>query len=185
MSEVNNVTAAKPKIGGSVHVATIGTALPTDATSKLNEAFKDLGYISEDGVKNNNSPSTEQIKAWGGDVVLNTQTEKKDTVQFKLIEGLNVEVLKAVYGDGNVEGDLDTGITIKANSGEIEDKSYVIDMVLKGGVLKRIVIPQASLTELGEITYKSSEPVGYEVTLAALPDSEGETHYEYLKKGGE
>lgn len=100
MSSVENVTAAKPKIGGSVHVVALGTALPEDAVSELSTEFNSLGYISEDGV------------------------------------------------------------------------------------LKRIVIPRGSLVEVSEITYKDSEPIGYEIKIAALPDSKGFTHYEYIKKKG-
>lgn len=182
MSSVENVTAAKPKIGGSMYVADVGTVLPTDATSELDKAFVSLGYISEDGVKNDNSMKTEQVKAWGGDVVVNSQTEKNDIFKYKLIEGLNVNVLKNVYGDKNVTGNLEEGLSVKATVEELKDKSYVIDMILKGCVLKRVVIPQASLTELGEIAYKDNEPVGYEISMLALPDEDGATHHEYFKK---
>ena len=44
--DATKVTAAKPKTGGAVFCAPLGTALPTDATTKLNEAFKNLGYAS-------------------------------------------------------------------------------------------------------------------------------------------
>lgn len=177
-----NVTAAKPKKGGSIFCAPLGTALPTSVSDALNAAFKGLGYASEDGITNNNSSQTDSVKAWGGDVVLNLLTEKKDTYKFKLIEGMNVEVLKAVYGKKNVTGaNLEEGITVKADSTEAEHMSWVFDMIQNGGA-RRIVVPNASITDIGEINFKDNAAVGYEITIFAIPDNDGNTHYEYLGK---
>lgn len=180
MAKTELVTAAKPKAGGAVSTAVAGTRVPTDATSALAKAFKGLGYISEDGLTNENTMETESIKAWGGQVVNSVQTEKTDTFTYKLLEALNVDVLKEVYGADNVEGTLETGITVKANSKELPEHPLVVDTILKGGVLKRIVIPLAKVKTIGEIKYGDAEVLGYELTVDALPDEHENTHYEYI-----
>lgn len=181
MSDVSNVSVGKPKTGGAIYVAPLSATLPTDATTTLGAAFKALGYVSEDGLVNTNSPESDKIKAWGGDTVLVIQSSKEDTFTFTLIEALNEDVLKFVYGDDNVSGTLSTGLTITANADEAEARVIVIDMVLAGGVLKRIVIPNAKISEIGEITYADESAIGYETTVEALPDSSENTHYEYIQ----
>lgn len=179
METVTNVTAGKPAAGGAIYRAPLGTTLPTDATTALGSDFVSLGFCSDDGLTNSNSPESDNVKAWGGKNVLALQTDKPDTFQFKLIEVLNPDVLKAVYGDDNVTGTLATGITVKANADEPEEACWVIDMVMRDGAVTRKVLPDAKVTELGDIVYKDDEVTGYEVTLLAMPDATGQTHYEY------
>ena len=182
MPTVTNVSAATPGVSGAVYRAPLGTSLPNDATTALAGTYVELGYISEDGLVNTNSPETENIKDWGGTDVLNVLTEKTDEFQCTLIEVLNVDVLKAVYGASNVSGTLATGITVTANASEQEEAVWVVDMVMRNGVLKRVVIPNGKISELGDITYKRDEAVGYEITLTGLADTSGNTHYEYIEE---
>src|SRR5690625_423310 len=182
MSKAQNVSTAKPKVGGAVYSAPLGTELPEDAISDLDKDFKSLGYISEDGMTNENTPESENIVDRGGDTVANVQTSKEDTFSYTLIEAMNINVLKEVYGKDNVSGDLDTGIKIKANNKEHEEHCLVIDMILKGGILKRIVIPSGKVSEVGEISYVDNEAVGYETTIEAIADKDGNTHYEYIQQ---
>lgn len=182
-NNVNNVTTGKPKVGGAVYFGVPGTdlSIPTDASTALDTDFVCLGYVSEDGLTNSNSPEVEEIRAWGGDVVLTPLTGKPDTFQFTLIEAENLDVLKAVYGTANVSGSLSTGVTVKANASLPTDYAWVFEVVLAGNVAKRIVIPQASITEIGDITYTDGGAVGYQLTINAKPNASGDTHYEYLK----
>lgn len=178
----NNVSTGKPAVGGAVFCAPKGSTLPTSATGTLDTAFKGLGYVSEDGLTNSMSYDVENVKAWGGDTVATLENNKEDTFQFTLLETLNTDVLKAVYEDSNVTGSaLSTGISVKANSVEHVAKAWVFDMIMKNNVLKRIVVPMAAITEIGEIVYKDDEAIGYEVTITALADTSGNYHYEYMQ----
>lgn len=184
-NDATKVTFGKPKAGGAIYWAPLGTTLPTAAEAELDNAFICLGYASEDGVKNNNSPSSENKKAWGGDVVASAMTEKTDEWSFTLIEALNVDVLKAVYGTENVSGTLAAGITVRANSKEVPAGAWVIDMVMTGDVAERHVIPNAKVSEVGEISYVDNELVGYEITLTAMPGDSAfgnDTHKSYIKE---
>ncbi len=181
MSTVSNVTASKPKVAGAISVAPIGTTLPTDATTALDAAFANLGYCSEEGLTNANTRKSEDIKAWGGDIVLSIQNEKTDTFSTVLIESLNIDVLKEFFGADNVSGTLETGITINVNSQELTEKSWAIDMIMRNGNLKRIVIPSGKITATEDITYVDNEVVGYGITITCYPDGSGNTHYEYIK----
>lgn len=176
----NTASAGKPKaVSGAVYVAPKGTAVPTDATTTLAATFKSVGYISEDGVTNAVSISSEDTKSWGGLVVLTNQTEKTDEFQFTMISPLNEEALKLAYGDANVTVASGGAITVKANATEPTEHALVIEMIV-AGVAKRICIPNAKLKDLGDVVYNDSDAIGYEVTMAALADSDDNTHYEYI-----
>ena len=178
------VSTGKPKIGGAVFRAPLGSTLPTTADGTLDVAFVNQGYCSEDGLTNNNNKETESIKAWGGDTVFVVGTEHTDEFTVTLIEVTNPEVLKTVHGDGNVSGALATGLTVKVNSDEVPESAWVIDMILHG-VMKRVVIPKGKITEVGEVSYTDEDAVGYEITITALSGGFGagdnDTHKEYLK----
>ena len=165
---VDYVSTGKPAGVGAIWRAPLGTALPASVDAVLDNAFNCLGYCSEDGFTQSTSISTENIKAWGGDVVDTPMTEKIETDQFKAIESLNVDVLKAAYGDDNVTGTAAAGITVRHNANDQKACVIVVDMFLRNGGKQRIVIPNAKLTSLGDVVYKDNEAIGYDMTFTAL-----------------
>lgn len=181
MNTVENVSASKPAVGGAVWRAPLGTELPTTADETLDEAFKSLGYISDEGLKHNINRSTSDTKAWGGDLVISSETDKSDEYKFACIEALNAEVLKMVNGNENVEGTIADGMTVKSNSKELEEAAYVIDRILRGNVVARTVISRAKVSNIEEITENDTDPIGYSVTLKAYPDSNGDTSKTFYK----
>lgn len=175
-----NVSVGKPKIAGAIFRAPLGSTLPTTANATLDAAYKAMGYVSSDGLTNANSMSANNIKAWGGDTVLVSQTDKTDTLACTLIESLNSDVLAAVFGADNVSGTLTTGISVSVNAKAQEEAVWVVDMLLNGNTAKRIVVPCGVISALADIVYKDDTAIGYGVTISCLPDASGNTHYEYI-----
>lgn len=176
-----NVSTGKPNISGAVYVAPLSTTLPTDATTALDAAFVCLGYVSEDGLENNNELDVSEIKAWGGNIVYRSLNGLDDTFSLSLIESENVDVLKNVYGDANVTVDTNGNVTINIVAEDPQEKIWVFELAMRGGRSKRIVIPDGAVTARETITYNDSDAVAYGITVSAYPDSTGKTHVEYLE----
>lgn len=178
-----NVSTGKPKISGAVYRAPLGTTLPTDATTALDTTkFVCLGYVSEDGLENNNEMDVSAIKAWGGMIVYRSLNELNDNFVLTLIESENTDVLKAVYGDSNVTVDAQTGdahVVVKAE--DPVEAVWVFELALRNNRAKRIVIADGAITNRETITYNDSDAIGYGITVSAYPDSTGKTHDEYLE----
>ena len=89
MPNASKVSTGKPKISGAIYRAPLGTTLPTDATTALDAAFKELGHVSEDGVSNSQDLSVSEIKAWGGVIVYRSNDGFSDQFSLALIESEN------------------------------------------------------------------------------------------------
>lgn len=183
MANAQNVSAAKPPIAGAIYVGTAGATLPTDTDTAIDTSvFKDLGYVSSDGITNSTNIESNDVKAWGGDTVLTTITSKDDTYKYTLIESLNQTVLEFVYGKNNVSGDLTTGLSIQVSSEDVPEVSLIIDMLRRNNTKQRICIPYAKISAIDDIVYNDSDATGFGTTLKCTPDASGYTHYEYIKK---
>ena len=101
MPSAANVNAASPKTTGIVFFAATGTTLPTDATTTLAAAFKDCGYISEDGISYDNTRDVTEIKEMGGSVTL-TFKGGKMTMAMEVMGQSQTQEADYEYKDGKL-----------------------------------------------------------------------------------
>lgn len=177
-----NVTAGKPQPQGGVFRAPLGTTLPTDATSTKDVAFVGLGLVSDAGLVQTYNHQSTEIKDWSGATVYTTEEGLTDQYKFTLIEAVNVDVLKAFFGENNVSGTLATGITVTGNSKNTPPASYIFEMSVADGGYRRVVLPNAKPVTRDDVNYVNNNVVGYGMTLVCYPDATGNTHYEYTIK---
>lgn len=175
-NDKNKVTVGKPMVSGAVYRAPAGTALPTDAETALDAGFVNVGYISEDGVAWSYDVAN-TFKAWGGDVVYQ---DMEDMAKLTMIESMNQEAVKAYYGDDAV-GTLTGGYKVSVGDPDMTAYAWVFETILRGGGLRRLVIPAGTVTERESVNYVDNDLVAYGITIAAQKDSGGKSHYEYVK----
>lgn len=178
-NNASQVSVGKPQAAGGIYAGPLTADVPTSAAEALDEALVALGYVSDDGLTNAIETDTSDIFAWGGDRVLQVRTSRSESFSFTLIESLSEAVLAQVYGADNVST-VAGEIVVIHNGAELPAQVYVFEILMTGNRLKRIVVPNAKISEVGEVQYVDGEPVGYEVTLAASPDEDGNTAYEYI-----
>lgn len=182
------VAVGRPNPNGAIFRGVLGTALPTDSATALNAAFKDHGYVSSDGVTRAISKAFAEHNAWGGDMVKKTQGNTGVAVNFALIESANGLVLKATYGEDNVEvtpatASTGTKIDVAYGAEELPVESYVIELK-DGNAIRRLVFPRAqNTTEDFTQTYSDEALIEYPVQLTLYKDAAGKYFYEYSDDG--
>lgn len=188
MENAENVYVPQPASGGAVWSAPYDkTKVPTDASTKLDEVFKSLGFIHEDGITNASETDSKDIVAYGGTTVKTVQTSYKETYKFTPIE-TNAVTLAVTYGDDNLTIGNDGGIAVVHNAKQKPARIYVLENMMDENTIERTVIPRGRITEVGERKYASSDPYAAELTLTCEADDAGNTAYTYfakIKKDGE
>lgn len=186
-NSVAKISSGKPKATGGILVAPLGTALPVDTDAAFGAQFAKLGYVGEDGVQPGGERSQEEKRDWAGDVIANLQSGHSSKFTFTLLAVFDPDVLKQVFGPGNVTvtpATTTTGnkVVVTEDGSDLPFNSWGFDMVT--GVKKqRIVVPNGQLTGVEELPFVSADLQGFTVTLDCYKDAAGFKVYRYYDDG--
>jgi hypothetical protein len=166
MADQTLIYVAQPLSTGKVfYRAPLGTTAPTDATTSLNAAFLDHGWVLDEGFTDSPKRTIKKFYGFGGQLIRTTQQRYEETWMLTLCES-NINVLKTVFGDANVtqttSGHRKT--TINHASAPLPQSSFVMDYI-DGQKTKRIYIPLGQVTEIGDVKYAHDELVCFKITI--------------------
>lgn len=169
MPNASNVSNAKPNAAGAIYRAPLMESddLPTDAVADLPAEALNLGYASEDGLANSFDISTETFNAWGGDTVLTVRTTYAEMFSLSFIE-TNAPVFRVLHGDDNVI-ETESGLTIVHTSKDLDYGTWFFEIALTGNRAKRIVVPDAKITEREDVNHTDGNLLSYGATLTTRP----------------
>lgn len=182
MFDKDSVGVAKGRPGGYAAVFPEGTDISVlaDPSKTLKELIgqyhgASLGYISEDGVTFTTDTDSEGHNDWGGSEVARDLTSYADSAQMTFIQS-SVAVLKTIYGDDNVTESGPT-VTVRHNRNFTDPHVYVFDSVISSTKVLRNVIPIGQAFKRDDVSYNSSDLLGYTPTITCVPyNDDGDTH---------
>lgn len=158
-----DATKVRVGVSGRLAYGPTSTSAPTAVDSAVS-GVKEVGYISEDGVTEKRDRSTTKLKAWQNAATVRTIVEEASfQIEATIIE-TSKETLELFYG-APVGTKGDVLVNPSATGGT---KAIILD-VIDGDDMIRTWIPNGEVIEVGEMTYKNGEPIGYPVTIEAYP----------------
>lgn len=178
-NNTTNVSTGKGVAGGYMYVAPYGTAMPTDNATELDTAFKNMGFLGEDGINFSDSSDSTAHTDMNGDTVDTSSGAIEKTFTVVLIE-IKKDTLAVIQGSDNV---TDTDGMITAHDKGVNEDVYavVFELLLKNGRKWRRCVHQCKLGELGDLSISYSDLVGREITLSTLKDeTSGDYYTDYI-----
>jgi hypothetical protein len=165
-----DATEVRLGVTGNLYKAPVGTAMPTDVTAALAVAWKELGY-TETGPSMSVDASKEQFTPWQAvSPVREVVTSQMVTATFTLWQR-NAETLKLAWGGGTVTGTT-TKIFTPPAVATVSEGAFVFEIV-DGTVKDRYLIPRASISLAGEVSFAKDAVTGYEIELTFLQPATG------------
>lgn len=177
-----DISVSKQAPAGVLFWAPVGTPLPTSAGDQLNEAFKPVGDLNDDGVTYSEDNDTTDVTNMNGETVLSINSSHSETIQLVMLE-TNEQSLKLRFGSTNVTVDKQTGkIHYSTGAPTGEKISLVIDTLLVGNDRKkRTVVESASLTDVGDRQEHAGDANTYDVTFKAYKNANGNFTENYIE----
>lgn len=163
-NNTQNVSVGKGVVGGYLFAAPSGTALPTNYSTALPNTYVNLGYVTDDGATFSTDVDSSTFKDLNGDDIATSSGGRTRTLNVQLAE-VKADTLKEVFGQSAVTVDGSGNITITHDNNDMPHRVVVLELVLRGGRRWRRVLPDAQITEWGDLTVLYSDLVTFDVTF--------------------
>lgn len=167
-----NADNVRVGLNGNVYVAPKGTAAPADLTTAWGAAWKDLGYLNDDGVEMEYSTDVEDIAAWQSLSPVRRVLSSVDmTLGFTAIE-LKSQTITLYFPDSTIT-EVTPGTVFRLDIPAAPDPAefaFGFEWV-DGTVTNRVVIPRGEVTDRESVNFQRGEAVGLGMTVSAYASS--------------
>lgn len=153
---------------GAVHVAPVGTALPTDSTTALNSAFIDLGYINDDGATFRDEKTKEPITSWQTFYAIKyVVTDASAELEF-VLQQWDKNTVPLAFGGGTVTAPTAGNFRYEPPDPEdIDERALVLSWNYDSAVF-RLVVPKVMVTSGVESQLTKAQAAELPITVGVV-----------------
>lgn len=170
--------AARVGVTGRIDIAALAAVLPHDMSNLITTgsgAYTNLGYISDDGVTENRDEDNQEFVPWQENTSIRYEiTKSVTTFEFTLWQS-TLATAGFYYGVSAADmfKNADGSVFFDEKGKPDVTQHKLVLTVVDGSRARRTCLAAAQVTERGEITYKSDEMIGYNVTVTGFPGATG------------
>lgn len=162
---------ANPRVwlNGSVFAGAVGSTAPTDISTALNAAFKDLGLLSEDGTEEVHENDQAEFYARGGILVRSVLSKDKVTIKVTCLE--DNQFVFPLVNPGSTQSTT-TGVTTRSVKVKTPNPMAFVIVDTDGGYTRRKAIAKGEVIEVGP-QIAGPEMTMRELTIVIYPSAAG------------
>ncbi len=158
---------------GRVLVAPVGTTEPTDVTTAFNVAFKEFGWITEDGVSVTPSVDTNDIRMWQSVMPVKRPVTGASLEVSMAFASHNKSVLQAYLLNTTGTSVSGTARFEQKNAPASQEVCLAIEWTDDEGDTNRLILPRVTMTDRDAINLQRSDAVAYGITFSAMAGPAG------------
>ena len=162
----HNVKLGIGDVSGMFYHAPAGTVLPTTATATLPATWKEVGYVSQDGLTVSINATTEGIKDWANRIVRMVVTDSDETAQASVITTTE-ETLATVLGEDNVAAAGGT-ITAGLSLATLPPEEAFLFRMKDGDDMIIVGCTKGQVTSLENLSFQPGSAISWTPTITVL-----------------
>ncbi len=160
---------------GEVWVGILASTAPVDVTTAMatvDADWKEVGFISEDGVTFTPSLETFMVRGWqsAGRPIRRGVASREESVSFVMQEWNKISFALAMGGGTFTEIGVTNIFRFTPENAATEDERAMVVHWEDGGYAYRLIIPKGAVTDLAEFQLKRDDAAGLAVTFGLVND---------------
>ena len=167
----NAVNLGAGAASGMFFHAVSGTALPTYPTETLGSAWKEVGFVAEDGITWHHGRSAEPLKDWSNSIRRQLQSDTIGTVAAPIIS-TTADVLKTIFGEDNVteavaSADHGALTSVEVEEGVMSGEEAFLFLMKDGDDTFMLGTTAGFITALDDISFAPGAAITWNATVSA------------------